>query len=137
MAKVENSMPLKMEEERWMKTIDPSAKIQDKNHSNTIEEWEICLDDNSFKLWRNSLKKHCLLLDGVAKGNPTEAGGGGLILDPDGIQIASFAWGLGIDSNNSAEALALWKGLSQALSLNISDLVVFRDSRLIINTFIS
>jgi ribonuclease HI len=44
----------------------------------------------------------------------------------------SFSWGLGIDSNNMAEALALWQGLRLAVTRNIQNLVVFGDSRVII-----
>ena len=55
-----------------------------------------------------------------------------MILGPGGTIVLSFAWGLGLDTNNSAEALALWKGLKLALSKNILSLTVFGDSRLII-----
>ena len=43
-----------------------------------------------------------------------------------------FAWGLGIDTNNMAEALALWQGLRIATTLGISKLIVIKDSRVVI-----
>ena len=79
-----------------------------------------------------SLEEHCLFFDGASKGNPWASDGGGVILDPGGETILSFAWGLGHDSNNRVEALALWKGLKLSLSLNITALVVFGDSWIII-----
>ena len=43
-----------------------------------------------------------------------------------------FAWGLGIDTNNMAEALALWQGLRIAKALGISELIVIGDSKIVI-----
>ena len=67
--------------------------------------------------------------------NPDQAGGGGgggIILDPTGTHVLSYAWGLGLTSNNQAEYLALWQGLNQARKLNIQKLTIFGDSRLIV-----
>ena len=61
------------------------------------------------------------------------AGGGGVLFDPDGNLKFTYSWNLGIESNNMAEALALWKGLNQALLHGIQDLSVVGDSRLIIH----
>ena len=57
--------------------------------------------------------------------------GGGVILSPDGNQELSYSWGLGIESNNMAEALALWQGLILAKNHGIKDIVVIGDSRLV------
>ena len=65
------------------------------------------------------------------KGTPRRQGGG-VILSPDGNQELSFSWGLGIESNNMAEALALWKGLNLAKEQGIRHIVVIGDSRLVI-----
>ena len=43
-----------------------------------------------------------------------------------------FTWGLGIDTNNMAEALALWQGLRIAKTLGIFKLTVIGDSRIVI-----
>jgi ribonuclease HI len=57
-------------------------------------------------------------------------------LDPDEKLELSYAWGLGVDTNNRAEALALWQGLNQAISKKVKDLVIIGDSRLIIQALI-
>jgi len=51
--------------------------------------------------------------------------------------ILKYSWGLGIESNNLAEALALWQGLVQAIYHGISDLTVVGNSRLIIQSIIA
>ena len=43
-----------------------------------------------------------------------------------------FAWGLGIDTNNMAETLALWQGLRIDKALGISKLTIIGDSRIVI-----
>ena len=45
-----------------------------------------------------------------------------------------FAWGLGINTNNMAKALALWQGLRIAVALGITELIVIGDSRVVIRT---
>jgi ribonuclease HI len=63
---------------------------------------------------------------------PRKVGGGGVLLDPTRKIILSYTWGLGHNSNNIAEILALWKGLSQARGISFSKLAVIGDSRVII-----
>ena len=55
-----------------------------------------------------------------------------MLFDPDGQLNLSYAWNLGSDTNNMAEALALWQGLSQAIHLGIQELTVVGDSRMIL-----
>jgi ribonuclease HI len=86
--------------------------------------------------WKKSKNSNFLSFDGASKGNPGVAGGGGIIISPAGTTILRFAWGIGFESNNRAEALALWQGLTQALILNVRDLVVLGDSRIIIQALI-
>ena len=94
--------------------------------------WEIRLEENDFLIWRSKLKKRCLFFYGASKGNPGLAGGGGVLLSDENTILATYVWGLGIMSNNKAEVLALWQGLRQAQERNIDSLVVFGDSKLII-----
>jgi len=77
------------------------------------------LDEQEFIKWNSTLDEWCLFFDGASKGNPSQAGGGGIIIDPFGKLHLSYAWGLGYASNNQAEFLALWQGLKQARKLNI------------------
>jgi ribonuclease HI len=64
------------------------------------------------------------------------AGGGGVIENPNGSTLLSYAWGLGTETNNRAEALALWQGLNQAINNNIQELVIIGDSRIVIKALI-
>jgi len=65
------------------------------------------------------------------------ARGGGILLDPDGLTELAYSWGLGVGTNNIAEALALWQGLQQSLRLRRHNLVVFGDSKLIIQALVT
>ena len=58
------------------------------------------MEKQEFLDWRKSLRKHNLFFDGAAKANPGAIGGGGILLDPDGVTILSYSWGLGVDTNN-------------------------------------
>eukprot|EP00253_Pinus_taeda_P006677 PITA_06677 len=98
--------------------------------------WKIWLEDQEFIKWRSALEEHCLFFDGASKGNPGVAGSGGVLLSPGGFPEMRFHWGLGIETNNRAEALALWQGLTQAIKRNILSLAVFGDSRLIIQAML-
>ena len=90
------------------------------------------MEEADFIKWRCSLGVHCLFFDGASKGNPGPSGGGGVILFPSGSTRSSYAWGLGVDSNNVAEFYALWQGLRQAIRLNIRKISVFGDSRIVV-----
>jgi hypothetical protein len=56
----------------------------------------------------------------------------GSLLDPRGISVILFSWGLGNASNNLENAYALLCGLSLAKEANINSLIVFGDSMVII-----
>jgi ribonuclease HI len=49
----------------------------------------------------------------------------------------SFAWGLGIASNNIEKAYALMQGLRLAIEANIQSLIVVGDSKIVINKMVS
>ena len=80
----------------------------------TKEEWEIRPSIQDFTNWKRRRKAYTLSFDGASKGNPGQAGGGGIIENPLEATTIKFALGLGIESNNREEALALWQGLIQA-----------------------
>ena len=85
-----------------------------------------------FFSWKSSLNTHCLFFDGVAKGNPGQAGCGGMISLANGDMNTSYSWGLGTESNNIAEFCGLLQGLKLALSKRITKLSVFGDSKMLI-----
>jgi ribonuclease HI len=51
---------------------------------------------------------------------------------PNAEVMVRYAIGLGIATNNHAEAMALWQGLCQARSNGIRNLIIIGDSRLLI-----
>ena len=53
--------------------------------------WEIWKTSKEFSQWKASINSHSLFFDGAAKGNPTEAGVGGIIFDPGGKIVTTYA----------------------------------------------
>ena len=51
----------------------------------------------------------------------------------NGDVLSSYAWGLGMESNNIAEFCGLLQGLKIAISKGMANLTVFGDSRLLIH----
>lgn len=91
------------------------------------------MPEQEFLRWRSSLDDWWLLFDGASKGNPGRAGGGGILLDPNGATKLSFAWGLGFATNNQAEYLVLWQGLNQVLKLGIKEVMIAGDSKQVVD----
>ena len=58
--------------------------------------------------------------------------GGRFFFTLEGSMEFKFTWGLGIDINNMAEALALWQGLRIVEDLGITELTVIGDSRVVV-----
>ena len=49
-----------------------------------LENWEIRFDKSQFENWLKERKIFKLFFDGASKGNPRMAGGGGVIICPEG-----------------------------------------------------
>eukprot|EP00253_Pinus_taeda_P012315 PITA_12315 len=135
-ATLRNETRLLIEEENWIKELVPKLKERPPQSAPVPSSWEIRLEEQEFIKWRSTLEEHCLFFDGASKGNPGVAGSGGVLLSPGGSPELRFHWVLGIETNNRAEALALWQGLTQAIKRNILSLAVFGDSRLIIQAML-
>jgi ribonuclease HI len=76
----------------------------------------------------------CLFTDGGARPtNPGPAAIGGLILDPAGKQLHSWAERIGFHSNNEAEYLALLHGLKICLEYTDIRVNAFTDSLLVVH----
>eukprot|EP00253_Pinus_taeda_P022364 PITA_22364 len=131
-----NDVSLTKDEEQWLKDLIPNLKERPTPSASGHANWEIRLEESEFIKWRSALEDHCLFFDGASKGNPGNAGSGGVLLNPGGFTEMRFHWGLGIETNNRAEALALWQGLNLAINRNILSLSVFGDSRLIIQALL-
>ena len=60
------------------------------------------------------------------------ARGGGVFFTPDGFLETRFAWGLGTDTNNMVEALAIWKGMRITKTHGMYESTILGDSIIII-----
>ena len=58
--------------------------------------------------------------------------GGGVFIIPDGEMEFNLSWGLGMETNNIEESLALWQGLQITRTQGINEIIVLGDSRVII-----
>ena len=125
-------MILDNEEDQWLKELVLNHQNRSIPLAKAPSHWEIFLEEQGFIKWRFALDDHCLFFNGAYKGNPGKVGGGGVILSPGGSTKLHFAWGLGHETNNRVEALALWHGLNLAIKRNLLSISVFGDSRLII-----
>ena len=125
-----NKGSLTDKEKEWMRSLKPLAiKIVD---SKKLEEWEIRMDNSQFGNWLKERKNFKLFFDGASKGNPGKVGGGGVIINPDGEVEVEYSWNIGYETNNMAEAYGLWQGLKQLLVKKVDEVMVFGDSRIII-----
>ena len=73
-----------------------------------------------------------MYFDGASRRNPGPASYGGVIYDPKGDEIDTFAACIGKATNNIAEYCGLLAGLHRCKELNIKKLKVFGDSNLVI-----
>jgi ribonuclease HI len=77
-------------------------------------------------------KNGIIFTDGGSRGNPGIAGCGAVLYDDKKKEIANDKKFCGIQTNNFAEYQGLIIGLELALKYKITDLVVFMDSKLIV-----
>lgn len=112
------------------------TNIQRKKVREENRGWKLRLKEEEFTKWLSNCNRFCLFFDGTAKSNPGLAGAGGLICNANGECILSFEWGLGENSNNRAEGLALFQGLTQLIKLGITKANVFGDSSIIIRLMV-
>ena len=76
-----------------------------------------------------------ILCDGGSRGNPGPSGIGFVIYDPAGAILAQKGAYLGNNphTNNQAEYLSLINALEEAKSLNLTDITIRMDSKLVVN----
>jgi len=77
------------------------------------------------------MKRATIAVDGASKGNPGPAGIGVVISDESGKVVREIGENIGQGTNNVAEYTALIRGLSEALDMGISHVVVNTDSELL------
>ena len=105
---IKNEANADKEDYNWFHNLDPSLLTRIKNSTKQHTPREIRLEELEFIKWRSSMEKHVLHVDGALKGNPGNSGSGGVLLDSSGKIVLKFAWGLGHNTNNIAEILAIW-----------------------------
>jgi ribonuclease HI len=123
-------------EELWCAQFQIQKALGEKAPPTPQTHWELRTGAVEFVNWKRERKAFVLSFDGASKGNPGQAGGGGIIEKPSAEVLMRYAIGLGIASNNLAEAMALWQGLCHAHSIGIRDLVIIGDSRLLIQAIV-
>jgi ribonuclease HI len=126
---------MRTDEEAWLNKLnlqDFPAPCMIKN----ISCWQLQYTPQEFTTWLNSQKNHVLSFDGASKGNPGEAGVGGVLFSPRGQRMITYSWNLGITTNNAAEAYALLKGTQIARERQIKKLTIIGDSKTIIRYFV-
>ena len=104
---ITNEVTPDKDEYSWFHDLDSSLLARTKKTSKHYSPWEIRLEEEEFIKWRYSLEKHILHVDGAWKGNPGPTGSGGVLLDNSGKIVLNFSWGLGQNTNNIAETLAI------------------------------
>ena len=70
--------------------------------------------------------------DGGSRGNPGPSAAGGVIFSPEHKQLAEVSKYLGVRTNNYAEYTSLIITLEKCILLNIKNIEVFMDSKLVI-----
>lgn len=94
----------------WASTLGLQFRPAIKN-TPIIKEWQIRKSENDMQSWIKMQERHSLFFDGTVKNNSGKVGAGGIVLNPLGEKVHSFAWGLEYASSIQAEALALLQGL--------------------------
>lgn len=72
-----------------------------------------------------------VVTDGEAKPNPGRMGIGVLIENTEGEVVSAISERVGVGSNNSAEYLAVIRGLEEAKTLGAKSVTVYTDSQLV------
>ena len=94
------------------------------------------MSEDNFNNWNKNLACFSLFFDGATKGNPGNAGAGGVIKNMEGQIEHKFVWGLGQDINTQAEGVALLQGLKILQKLEIKEEKIIGDSQTIIKMLV-
>jgi hypothetical protein len=95
---------LEPSEEDWVAYIRGPTKntLNTPRKAPKQQDWQLCLDNNSFLHWQNQEHSFFLFFDGATTGNPGVAGVRGVMYDSEGKKIIDYAWGLGKTTKNKA-----------------------------------
>jgi ribonuclease HI len=122
------------EEEKWLEKIN----LPTIHPSNFPQKscWQLHFSQQDFKKWLKSQDNHVLCFDGASKGNPGEAGAGGVLYIPRGKRMLDYSWNLGVTTNNMAEAYAMYQGVLLAQERKLNNIIIIGDSKNTIRHFV-
>eukprot|EP00253_Pinus_taeda_P017560 PITA_17560 len=95
-------------------------------------DWKLRGSEEEIRGWIQNQKRPSLHFDGASKNNLGQAGARGVIKDQQGKILVTYEWGLGIMSNNKAEAYNLLLGTSILRRLGLQHPLIIGDSAIII-----
>eukprot|EP00253_Pinus_taeda_P035972 PITA_35972 len=95
-------------------------------------DWKLRGPEEEIRGWIQNQKRPSLHFDGASKNNPRQVGVGGVIKDQQGKIMVTYEWGLGIMSNNKAEAYSLLLGTSILRRLGLQHPIIIGDLSIII-----
>ena len=78
------------------------------------------------------MSRYKIYTDGGSRGNPGPSGAGGVIYSPEDKVIKEITKYVGIGTNNYAEYQGIILSLRAAIEMEITDVDVFMDSRLVV-----
>ena len=90
------------------------------------------MNPKEFNDWWKNLGCNSLFFDKALKGKPRPVGESGVIFHSKGNNIKEYSWGIGKNTNNGVEWLALIKGLELVKNLGIEDLANLGYSMMVI-----
>ena len=122
----------------WISKFNLEGRIQKLgNIGRRITDWKLRGSKDEVKSWIQNQNRPSLHFDGASRSNPGQAGAGGVIKDCQGRNIVSYEWGMGIMTNNKAEAYSLLLGTSIARKIGLRNLLILGDSAIIITAMTS
>eukprot|EP00253_Pinus_taeda_P031912 PITA_31912 len=122
---------LKVQE--WVRKFKIKPIINKKiGPSQAVQDWKLRGSKQEVENWIQKQNRPTLFFDGASKNNPGQAGAGGIIRDSQGGTLVKYEWGLGVMSNNKAEAYSLLLGSSIARKMGLQNLLILGDSAIII-----
>jgi ribonuclease HI len=127
-----NENTLLPEENKWIGTFTFRDRKQTFVCPSITPSWHLRDKEEVFQVWWRRQGIASVFFDGASKGNPGNAGAGGVIYSSDGSRKDSFSWGLGQRTNNQAEILGLQKACQIAHENGIKAIQVLRDSEILI-----
>lgn len=90
LADTKDDSNLSQQDITWALTLGLQVRPADKN-TPIIKDWQIRKSENDMQSWIKMQERHSLFFDGAAKSNLGKAGVGGIILNPLGEKVHSFA----------------------------------------------